>query len=96
MSELDWWNPDSPASTPDERRKRRKPKPSGHAARPGSGPAGETCDSCQHLARIQMAKTYLKCGLARAIWTGGRKSDVRARDAACSKWSAVPHQENTP
>jgi len=91
VSDLDWWN--SPASTPAERRKRKEPKPSGHVARPGSGPAGETCGSCEHLFRNKMAKTYLKCELASAIWTGGRKSDVRAKDAACAKWSPTSPEQ---
>jgi hypothetical protein len=68
--------------------KRREPTPSGHVAAPGSGPAGETCRSCDHLARVEHSRDYLKCGLNRHNWTGGRKTDVRAGDAACSKWSA--------
>jgi hypothetical protein len=70
------------------RRKRRDPFPSGHIMPPGTGPAGETCKSCRHLVRIRLAKTYLKCGQYRAHWTGGRKTDVRARDAACRKWES--------
>jgi hypothetical protein len=35
-----------------------------------------------------MAKTYFKCGLNRAKWTGGGKTDVRARDQACREWQA--------
>lgn len=68
------------------RKKRRDPIPSGHFGVKGTGPAGETCGSCKHLCRNQLAKGYLKCGLNRAKWTGGRKSDVRARDAACRHW----------
>ena len=34
----------------------------------------------------RMAKTYPKCELARHGWTGGRKSDILVRAAACSKW----------
>lgn len=84
-------DPDSPALLPDERRQifRRLPTPKkGHAARPGSGPEGETCGTCRNLHRNRMAKTYLKCGLMRAHWTGGAGTDVRARDAACSQWTA--------
>ncbi len=67
----------------------RKPsKKTGHAAPPGSGPAGETCKSCRHLARNQMAKVYLKCELMRAIWTGGGGTEVRAQDPACRRWGA--------
>lgn len=59
---------------------------SGHAAAPGTGPEGETCGSCANLARKRLSKTYLKCRLMEAIWTGGGGTDVRARDPACSKW----------
>jgi hypothetical protein len=80
------------ALTPAERRKlkgRSSPVPNGHAARPGSGPEGETCGSCSHLYRNRMSKTYLKCSLMRARWTGGGATDVRARDPACLKWAAI-------
>jgi hypothetical protein len=73
-----------------EKRKRKEPIPRGHYRPKGTGPAGETCGSCKHLYRNQMAKTYLKCGLATAIWTGGRASDVRAKDAACEGWEPKP------
>ena len=61
-------------------------EPRGGADRPGTGPQGETCGSCKHLYRKTMAKTYLKCNLMRAKWTGGGKTDIRAGWAACSKW----------
>jgi len=73
------------------RKKRKDPEPRGHYRPKGTGPAGETCGSCKHLYRNQMAKTYLKCGRAKAIWTGGRGSDVRARDAACEGWEEKSH-----
>lgn len=74
-------------------KKRREPLPAGHADRPGTGLAGETCGSCKHLYRNRQAKTYLKCALTRACWTGGRKTDVRAKDAACSKWAPATGSE---
>lgn len=58
----------------------------GHAARPGTGPKGETCGSCHYLVRSYASRLYLKCGLSRGRWTGGTATDVLARDAACSKW----------
>jgi len=79
------------AMTPQERRRLFKTPAkykTGHAAAIGSGPAGETCGSCEHLFRNRMAKTYLKCDLMRSVWTGGAGTDVRAGDAACSKWEA--------
>ncbi len=66
--------------------KRGTPTPRGHAAKPGTGPEGETCGTCQHLYRNRLAKTYLKCGLMQRYWTGGRGSDVRAKDPACRRW----------
>ena len=65
---------------------RRLSKKHGHAAVPGTGPKGETCGSCVHLYRREMSKTYLKCFLMRAYWTGGEGTDVRAGDAACRRW----------
>ena len=74
-------------------RRRRDPVPNGYAARTGTGPAGETCGSCAHLYRNRMAKTYLKCGLMRAHWTGGRATDVLARAPACREWSRPDPEE---
>lgn len=95
MSDLSWWNPDSPAMTPAEKQKtrRKSPVPRGHVMPPGTGPEGETCGTCKHLFRNQKAKTYLKCGLNAAKWTGGGATDIRARDAACSKWERAALKE---
>jgi hypothetical protein len=71
--------PDLAPTSPLRRQRRR-----GHAAIPGTGPKGETCGTCAHLARHRMAKTYLKCDLIR--WTSGPGTDVRAKDPACSRW----------
>ena len=85
------------ALTPDERKKlfgtRSSPKPAGHAALPGSGPAGESCRTCQHIVRRRMAGTYLKCGLMRRFWTGGGATDIRARDPACRRWEKIDKKE---
>ena len=65
-----------------------KPRKRGHAGIPGNGPDGETCKTCKHLVRKLMAKTYMKCALTEAKWTGGAGSDVRVRDPACDFWEA--------
>lgn len=62
----------------------------GHAARPGTGPEGETCGSCAHYTLRRMSKTYRKCILMKAKWTGGAGTDIRAGDPACSKWDKAP------
>lgn len=68
---------------------RRLSNKRGHAAAPGSGPAGETCKTCGHLVRIKMSGSYLKCGVMEIYWTGGPGTDVRAGDAACRRWEAT-------
>lgn len=78
-----------PLSDAERKRMRRRlsERPRGHIRPPGTGPDGETCGSCRHLHRTTgHAKTYRKCALNEAGWTGGAKSDIRARDAACEKW----------
>lgn len=68
---------------------RRKPtEPKGYAALPGTGPEGETCKTCRHKfgAGNSHARTYWKCELMRAHWTGGPGTDIRMRSPACRRW----------
>lgn len=59
------------------------------ADKPGSGPAGETCGSCTFCETYHYAKTYRKCAARPGHhWKGGRSTDIRPLDPACSKWSA--------
>lgn len=74
------------------KRKRKPTLPQGHYFKPGTGPAGERCGTCQHLYRNRMAKVYLKCGLNRANWTGGTASDIRAKDPACFYWQKIEEE----
>ena len=78
--------PDLMVLPPSALKARRLSKKHGHAAMPGTGPAGETCKSCANLVRKHMGKTYIKCGLMRAYWTGGYGTDVRVADPACRRW----------
>ena len=77
-----------------ERKGKHRPdaRKRGHAATPGTGPAGETCKSCCHYARVKWDKVYRKCGLARARWTRGPGSDIRAKDRACMRWERKAEQ----
>jgi hypothetical protein len=61
-------------------------QPRGYGGKPGTGPKGETCGTCKNCYRKRMSKTYTKCLLAQAAWTGGRATDILARTAACDKW----------
>lgn len=70
-----------------KRAKRRASEtPNGYYARPGSGPEGETCKTCKHKVRLEMAKAWWKCGKARNIWTHSRRTDILLRAPACTGW----------
>jgi hypothetical protein len=77
----------------------RKPTvKNGYAAPPGTGPEGKTCRDCAHKLRLGNfgGKSFLKCDLRRATWTGGEGTDILARSPACSKFSdraALPTME---
>lgn len=66
-------------------------EPKGHAAPPGSGPAGETCGTCKHRVTVKLrsGRTFPKCGQARHKWTHGRGSDIRVRSPACRLWAVA-------
>ena len=61
-------------------------EPRGYYAPPGTGPAGETCNTCRHHVTRRFSKKYHKCALAHALWTGGRANDILVRAAACKGW----------
>lgn len=58
----------------------------GYAAKPGTGPKGETCGSCKHIRR---GRRYRKCELTRACWTHSQRTDILARAPACAKWEGA-------
>ena len=78
--------PDTVVERSDSKPKRKTTQPRGYAARPGTGPAGETCKSCDHYTHRKFSKTYRKCALNRAAWTRGPGSDIKAGSPACEKW----------
>lgn len=60
----------------------------GWADTPGSGPVGETCGSCIYSGEYRFRHTYFKCTARPGDhWKGGRETDIRPMDPACSKWS---------
>lgn len=69
--------------------KAKAPEKRGYAAPPGTGPAGETCRSCDHYRSVDGgSKTFPKCDLRRATWTHGYGTDILARAPACREWKA--------
>jgi len=64
-------------------------QPKGYAARPGGGPDGETCKTCQHYTRRRFnGRPYPKCALTERAWTNSRGSDILASAPACQLWEA--------
>lgn len=60
----------------------------GYAAKPGTGPAGQTCNTCAHC-RLRVSRgnrRYYKCQLLYGQLTTGRATDVTLRSPACAKW----------
>lgn len=59
----------------------------GYAAKPGTGPLGETCATCMHCRQRALArKRVFKCALLMGQWTPGRDTDITLRSPACAKW----------
>jgi hypothetical protein len=58
----------------------------GYFMPPGTGPAGETCGSCKHIAR---GDKYRKCRRNEVRWTHGPKTDILSRSPACSAWEGT-------
>lgn len=59
----------------------------GYPRPPGTGPAGQTCKTCQFLCRLKPhRKVYLKCLMNERRWTNGPGSDIRAGSPACALW----------
>ena len=70
-------------------RPRGKTVARGYVGSPGSGPHGETCNTCEHKTRVMGgAKAFPKCALNKANWTRGPASDIRVHSPACAHWQA--------
>lgn len=67
---------------------REKNGKKGHAWRPGTGPSGETCKTCEHytIRSGHAAGSFRKCGLMQKHWTNSYGTDIRAGDPACKFW----------
>jgi hypothetical protein len=59
-----------------------------YAGHPGRGPEGKECRHCAHIRRIEMSKTYCKCGLMERYWTGGKGTDIQATAPSCENFKS--------
>ena len=78
------------AETEEPRTKgKRSYEAGGYARRPGSGPAGETCKTCEHCCRVSGGNgRFFKCDVIKHRWTCGPGTDVRLKSPACELWEA--------
>lgn len=60
----------------------------GHAALPGTGPAGETCGGCAWLVRHETQRMRTKCGHRDGRNTRSAATDIALKHPACRYWSA--------
>lgn len=68
-----------------------RPRKTGYAAKPGTGPEGETCKTCAHYSIVQPgANKFRKCGLMERFWTHGPGTDIKASSPACREWKPSP------
>lgn len=70
-------------------RRRRK---IGYAARPGTGPKSQRCQTCQHFTKVtrQGYPEAFKCALMAHLWTHSSVSDIQPRAPACDLWARRP------
>lgn len=65
----------------------RSAKANGYAARPGSGPEGQTCGTCANCAVRELANRHVfKCRLLVRSWSACRSTDVLKSSPACKHW----------
>jgi hypothetical protein len=57
-----------------------------HSYKPGTGPAGESCGTCEKLREHHYSRTYFKCAVMKRFWTRGPGTDIRKKDSACLAW----------
>ena len=63
----------------------------GYAARPGTGPKGQRCQTCAHHQRVtHRGISTFKCSLMDHAWTHSSETDISLRAPACRKWERRP------
>lgn len=75
-------------------RKHTKLTGEGYAATPGTGPAGETCKTCQHLCTMTLSgrRRVFKCGVVpRRHWKP--TTDIVKHAPACLHWAGETKQK---
>ena len=67
---------------------------SGYPAKPGTGPANETCGSCDLRIRFKVAGAWYKCQLMQPHWSHSAGTDIKLKSPACSCWEKPKDKRN--
>lgn len=74
------------------------PKPGrriGYAARPGTGPKGQRCNTCRFCIVVtQSGERVRKCELKAPIWTTTDETNVKHNAPACKMWERKTYKES--
>lgn len=69
----------------------------GYAARPGTGPKGQRCNTCSYCIVIQQGSTTVrKCQVTVRLWTPGPETNIKHNAPACSEWARKPFNRIIP
>lgn len=64
-----------------------KNDPKGYPARPGGGPPGETCKTCDHRRLLfANSKRFYKCYKMKHKWSHSPGTDIVLKTPACQLW----------
>lgn len=59
----------------------------GYAARPGTGPKGQRCNTCTHAQLMRSAtRRAWKCAAVTHAWDDTPESDIKPGAPACKEW----------
>lgn len=68
------------------------PRRIGYAARPGTGPKGQRCNTCISSQRVTNCGCHSwKCERMAVLWVRGEASDIKPGAPACSEWERKPY-----
>jgi len=84
-----------PLPSPAVYRKDGRLRKVGYAARPGSGPKSQRCNTCARCIRVEASGQYsYKCELVASAWTRGAQTDIKPNAPACREWERKAQRQS--
>lgn len=67
----------------------------GYAARPGTGPKGQRCNTCAHcMVVVYHGMRSRKCHVVAALWSASPATDIKHNAPACREWQRKPYKRD--